>query len=95
MHLCFPAEAFHALAKGTAIRSDGLAQSIIGVEDGAETERKHGSVTEANADYSSMFKDLFFAELSSVSLILADHYAEISTWITEDESAIHALDAIQ
>ena len=50
----FPRRRVDRLQKGLAIRSHGAAQGFIGIEDGAEAERKNGQGTKTLANHAGV-----------------------------------------
>ena len=95
VHFGLSAQLGDTEAKGTAVDPDSLAQGVIAVENGAKFEREYRGVAETVADHAGMIDCCLMVQFTGCVVVLAHNHSEFATGITQDRSAINALNALK
>ena len=93
VHFGFPAQLGYALAESPAIGPDGLAESVVRVENGPEAEGQYGARPETDAYNPGVLEDVFFLEFCVAPVVFADDDCKVTTGVAEDRGSIYALNA--
>ena len=72
----------------------GMAQRVVTLEEGSETERKYGGIAETPADYAGVIDSGFLIQGPGTLIVLAHNHSKLAAGIAEDRGSIHALNIL-
>src|ERR1700722_4154354 len=95
VHLGLPLQLGYAQAKGAPVNPDCLAESVVAVENGSNTEGEDGKITEAETDDPGVIDLGLMIEFAGCVVIFAYDDREFTTGIAENRRAVYALNTFE